>query len=247
MNNSRLWKVWEAVYPIGIYFVVTNVVMFFLNILWPMTKENYVIQQLIATAVTFPPVYSFYRKEDGGRKTTMRRTSAMAVAVALSGLVMNNLIGFMNWKELSESYREQAENFYGGTLLLEIIAYSLLIPLLEELLYRGIVYQRLRTWMGVQRAVLVSAVLFGVMHFNLVQGVYAGVIGVFLALCMEYGGLRAAVFAHMLTNLLSVLRSETGLFDFMNGPLTLQIVWTIAAGAMAFCLLFWLRVEKRER
>lgn len=246
MNNSRLWKVWEAVYPIGIYFVVTNVVMFLLNLVWPLTKENYVIQQLIATAAVFPSVYAFYRKEDGGKTTTIPKTTAMAVAVTLSGLVMNNLIGFMNWKETSESYREQAENFYGGALFLEIIAYCLLIPLLEELLYRGIVYQRLRAWIGVQRAVIVSAVLFGAMHFNLVQGVYAGCIGILLALCMETGGIRAAILAHMMTNLLSVLRSETGLFDFMNGSLTLQVVWTIAAGAMAFCLVFWLGRKSKE-
>lgn len=247
MNGSKMWKIWEVVYPIGIYFVVTNVAMFILNLVWPLTDENYVIQQLIASAAAFPSVYAFYRKEDGGKKTTLPKTAGMAAAVALSGLVMNNLIAFTNWKEISESYKEQEAAFYGNSMLLpEIAAYALLIPILEELLYRGIVYQRLRTWIGVRGAVIASALIFGAMHFNFVQFVYAGCVGIFLALCMEYGGLRAAVFAHMLTNLISVLRSETRLFDFMNGPLTLQIVWTAAAGAMALCIVFWLRKQKDE-
>lgn len=245
MNDGKLWRIWDIVYPIGIYFVITNVAMFLLNLVWPMTDENYVIQQLIATAVTFPSVYAFYRKEDGGKKTTPSRTIGMAAAVALSGLVINNLIAFTNWKELSESYQEQEAAFYGNSmLLLELAAYALLIPLLEELLYRGIVYQRLRAWIGVRNAVIVSALIFGAMHFNFVQFVYAGCVGIFLALCMEYGGLRAAVLAHMLTNLLSVLRSETGWFGFMKGSFSLQLVWTAAAGAMALCLVFWLWKKK---
>ena len=45
MKDYKLLRIWEVIYPIGIYFVVTNVVMFVLNLMHTMTNENYMIYQ----------------------------------------------------------------------------------------------------------------------------------------------------------------------------------------------------------
>ena len=44
MKDYKLLRIWEVIYPIGIYFVVTNVVMFVLNLMHTMTNENYMIE-----------------------------------------------------------------------------------------------------------------------------------------------------------------------------------------------------------
>ena len=62
MKDYKLLRIWEVIYPIGIYFVVTNVVMFVLNLIHTMTNENYMIYQIIATIIAFPFLYAFYRK-----------------------------------------------------------------------------------------------------------------------------------------------------------------------------------------
>lgn len=67
MKDYKLLRIWEVIYPIGIYFVVTNVVMFVLNIIHAMTNENYMIYQIIATVIAFPFIYAFYRKEVAGK------------------------------------------------------------------------------------------------------------------------------------------------------------------------------------
>lgn len=54
MKDYKLLRIWEVIYPIGIYFVVTNVVMFVLNLMHTMTNENYMIYQIIATVIAFP-------------------------------------------------------------------------------------------------------------------------------------------------------------------------------------------------
>ena len=43
MKDYKLLRIWEVIYPIGIYFVVTNVVMFVLNLMHTMTNENYML------------------------------------------------------------------------------------------------------------------------------------------------------------------------------------------------------------
>ena len=238
MKQAGWFKAWEIIYPIGIYFVVTNVVMVILGMIWPMTNENYIVQQMIATVVTVPFVYSFYRKEDVGISIDWLKSVRLILATALSGVVLNNLIGYTMWKETSESYQELTEAFYGSSLVLEIIATCVLIPMLEELLYRGIVYRRLRSWLGLPSAIVLSAVIFGAMHFNLVQFVYAGCIGILLALVVEYAGLKAAILAHMLTNLISVLRSETGILGFMDESEMVNICVT-AFLIVVILILLW--------
>ena len=226
MKDYKLLRIWEVIYPIGIYFVVTNVVMFVLNLMHTMTNENYMIYQIIATVIAFPFIYAFYRKEDGGKMANLPRTILFAAAAGLFGVVLNNLIGYTGLKETSQSYQEVSAAFYGSTLALEILGTCIIIPFLEELLYRGIVYQRLKAFLGVKTAIVLSAVIFGAMHFNLVQFLYATAVGLFLA----------AMAAHMVTNLVSVLRSETKLFHFMDASMTGSVICTVVESVLIVVL-----------
>lgn len=55
------------------------------------------------------------------------------------------------------------------------------------------------------------------MHFNLVQFVYAFVLGLLLAhIVSKTGSLFTAIAAHMAANLVSVLWEETDWLDFLN-------------------------------
>ncbi len=75
----------------------------------------------------------------------------------------------------------------------------------EELLFRGVVYGNLRRY-GVPLAVLVSALLFSLMHQNIGQTFYTFAAGVVLALCYEAtGSLWCGIFLHMFNNLFSAM------------------------------------------
>lgn len=92
-------------------------------------------------------------------------------------------------------------------------------PLCEEFVFRGVIYRSYRKdqWeanngcygidrRGGIRAVLLSAFLFGLMHMNFNQMIYACAMGIFLALLVEAAGsLWASVFCHMFYNSLSVV------------------------------------------
>ena len=218
-------RVWDVIYPVGMYLVITNIVMFVLGLIVPETSENYLIRHIIVSVVAFPFVWSYYRrppyycignigKTEGKKRFSPGRILLAVVAGAASGVALNNLISLTPLVSLSSSYQEVSKGFYGSTLLLEILATCVITPVLEEVLYRGVAYQRLRGWLGVWPAVFVSAVLFGAMHLNLVQFLYAGLIGILLAWLMEYFGLAAAVAAHAGANLISILRSEISILSF---------------------------------
>lgn len=141
------------------------------------------------------------------------------VAVVMCGVVNNYLFSILMSvvRKFSSDYWRVAQNFYKQDLLLEIVALCILGPFVEELVYRGFVYQRLRESASETKAAVWSALLFGAMHFNLVQFVYAFVLGLLLAhIVSKTGSLFTAIAAHMAANLVSVLWEETDWLDFLN-------------------------------
>lgn len=87
-------------------------------------------------------------------------------------------------------------------------------PFCEEFVFRGVIYRSYRRsgeWLNNIRykmlrnngisAILLSSLLFGLMHMNFNQAVYAFAIGIFLVLLVEAAGsLWASVFCHMFFN-----------------------------------------------
>ncbi len=73
-----------------------------------------------------------------------------------------------------------------------IILYSVIIaPVIEEIIFRGLVFGYARKVFPVWLAILFQAALFGIYHWNLVQGIYAFVLGIFLGyLCLKGPGIR---------------------------------------------------------
>ena len=77
---------------------------------------------------------------------------------------------------------------------------------IEELVFRGLLQQRLRDYLGRGWAIVLSAVTFGVYHGNVVQFIYASLIGVFLGCVLERTqDMRAPITAHIVANLWSVM------------------------------------------
>jgi len=74
------------------------------------------------------------------------------------------------------------DDLVGNNLILELISIALFAAVIEEILFRGIVLKRLSKMMKPTFAVILSAVIFGIIHFDLVQSSYAFVVGLVLGL-----------------------------------------------------------------
>lgn len=111
----------------------------------------------------------------------------------------------------SQAYQAVAESQYAAWLPIGLICYGVVSPVAEELVFRGIVFARLRRFVEPRAAILFSAALFAVYHGNLVQGIYAFVIGCFLAYVYEYfGDFRMSAAIHIMANLLAYGLSGIG-------------------------------------
>lgn len=150
-------------------------------------------------------------------------TNYLFLGTAALGLVlgMNMLLQLSGAVSRSESYRAVEESQYGAWLPVGLICYGFIAPVAEELVFRGIVYGCLRRFAEPVLAIGMSAGLFAIYHGNMVQGIYAFVIGGLLAYSYEYfGDFRMPVIIHILANLLvySLSYAGAGNSGFVSWP-----------------------------
>lgn len=111
----------------------------------------------------------------------------------------------------SEIYQWVVEMQYSTSMILGLILYGLVSPFVEEVAFRGMLYGRMRVYMSKVWAVLVSALVFGFYHGNVVQGIYGFIMGILFALVYEkYKNFYLTVIMHSIVNLV-------GYFVRMNG------------------------------
>ena len=258
MGQSKAMRFFQILYPICIYFVVTTVVLSLLDFVMPDSSGVKLFRQMISSLASLPFLYVFYRddqvmrgKWDGRVKIRLPQFSvSMLFLLLLTGacasVFLNNLLGILRITEYSASYAQVEETFYRGRLAFELLALCVVIPVAEELLYRGIVYGRSRDLFGVRGGVVFSAVIFGLIHMNLAQFVYAAVFGLLLAYLTELtDNLFYAAAVHMAANTVSVLRAETELFAFAKHQWGF-IALTVGSGAVAAAGIYFFLVRQNQ-
>lgn len=148
------------------------------------------------------------------------------------------------------SFEESSSLIYSSHIVVQILVTSIAAPLVEELLFRGIVYKRLRTIMNITPAMIISAALFGLVHGNMVQFIYAFLIGLIFAFVYEkFKTIWAPIILHASANLLSVIitalqGSETS--DGSEGTIGMYMLFAVIELAVTF-LFVWLIDRKVNR
>ena len=139
----------------------------------------------------------------------IKRLGVVFVLGMSAAVSVNVIVSLSQIARFSPKYQQVSEVIYSGCLFMEIVSAVIAAPILEELFFRGMIYKRLRDMINVKAAVVISALFFGTFHGNLVQFVYAFIIGLMLAYVYEkFKTIWAPVIFHVGANLISVLITE---------------------------------------
>ena len=91
-------------------------------------------------------------------------------------------------------------------IITTLISTGLLGPILEEFLFRGYLYNKLKIFYNKKTAVILTSIIFALFHLNLCQMIYAFIFGIFLALIYDkYQTLKAPIIMHISANTLILL------------------------------------------
>jgi len=93
------------------------------------------------------------------------------------------------------------------TLAIDLVCTAILPAICEETLHRGMLL-RSNASMGMKRSIIISGVLFGLLHLNIEQFFYASIIGIFLGyVCWTSCSIYPCMIVHFLNNALATFLS----------------------------------------
>ena len=213
----------------------------------------------VSYLVSIPVFYHIYRKDEQGRfgvkrtPLTEKRPGivnalcALLLGVALCTLIntLVNITGIGEW--MYETNPARYDILGSLPVWAELLLVGILGPIAEELLFRGILFRRMRDYNGYIFAAVFSAIVFGVVHFDLVTGISAFMIGVIMAMLYEYtGSIFTPICFHMGFNLFSSVLDLLFSAD-MTDSAAVRMVVILIAGSIAVTAAAFVIFLRRNR
>lgn len=181
------------------------------------------------------------KKKLSGKNIAVIANLAICVCIAT-----NNFILLSGITVQDEAYLETSELIYESPMIIQILGLGILVPIMEEMVYRGLLYRRMREYLPMVMSIIGSAVLFGVYHGNSVQLIYATVIGIFLAYVFEaFRTVKVSIIFHVVANLTSVICTWTGVFEWIFSNIVIFTIFTVAMCVVSAGMVMLIRDQSQ--
>ncbi|MFS0781825.1 CPBP family intramembrane glutamic endopeptidase [Bacillus sp. 1P06AnD] len=136
-----------------------------------------------------------------------------SIIILSSGLViivLTSFLGDYSWENSKTEAIQQNITFH--TVLIAFISAAIISPIYEEIFYRGFLYRWLRTRIGFIGAILVSSIIFTIVHFPALNVMPVNFLsGIVFALAYERtNSIWPSIFIHGLTNGIMVVLTSLG-------------------------------------
>ena len=171
-----------------------------------------------------------------------------ALYIGLFGVFLNLvLLGLMEIatqllpiSEQMAQYEELMSGLFTGNFVWIFLSVAIVAPFYEEILLRGLVLNDFRKATPLWLAILIQAILFGVLHMNWIQGTYAAVFGLILGVIyVKYRSIWASIILHLTFNMTSTLLSA-------YAPESLPFWPIVGVGAVGSVVMFIVLRKKYE-
>lgn len=210
INNTKI-KLFinYIVIPILIYIGITFFVATFINYVLNM-KLNSVLATAIAEIISLIVLIPLFKSAISIRIDIVYKISIKnllyLVPIGLSLAVFSNVI-----LELTDILNnDSSAKFVSDSIMslspaLIILTTVIIIPVVEELVFRGFIYKTLSIIINKYIAIVISSLIFALAHGNISQGLYAFFVGI--VFCFIYENLNNiiyTIFLHSVMNFSSI-------------------------------------------
>lgn len=216
------------------------------------TYIGYINEANALTFVCTIPLFVLYMHMDKKRKSTLdvckkeTRVSwykhillpVLGVAACVGGTFMIILGGW----ELT-GMNNISDALFIGKPIIEMLALGILYPIMNELLYRGLLYNRLKEQMSKHMAALMISLLIAFYSNSLVQGIYAFLLSVLCIYVYErFRSIIAPILVSMGASIITVLEKEYEILGGLYSSWGRFVAATMVACAVVVVLV--LAIEK---
>lgn len=218
--KKKSYPIWGGIYPPIVFYllnVVVQIVVVLVLKICHVNINNYLspvalASLLIADGIALPfLIWLRYSdtKKDFNNCVEFENTFIpkyiliipFAMFVTLSANTIVSILQRFMPAFMAHSYDDTAKGIFGSGPILTIVTVVIVGPIVEELLFRGLMYSRFKRVMGPAIGGLISSILFGIYHLNWLQAPYAFIIGMCLVFVYErYKSLGACFLFHCTAN-----------------------------------------------
>lgn len=246
-KSGFLYKIWDMLHPFilyyVLYFVAFNLLVFLLQSVMAALGQNYenfseaheaILNGLVNGAAMLAAsafLVPMLRRELQLRKEKcMPNFLLIAVLSVTSSLGLNILLSLTGLTGVSDTFQDVTARQFGVPFGLGIVLYGFVSPVAEEMVFRGLMYNRMRKYYPAGLAIVLSGLFFGLYHGNPVQGIYGTCMGILMAYLYERTGhFYLPLLVHMLANLsVFVTAYVQGLQHMLFKPINCVILLTIS-------------------
>ncbi len=190
------------------------------------TKQIYIA--LIVAIIFIPLLINDYKKYKKQTNAKINYFYLIILGVILS-LMYNVFAYYLNFV-LKTSLFDNSNN-----IAITLLSTGILGPIIEELIFRGIIYNELKSKYSNMKSILITTIFFAIIHINIIQILYALIIGFILIFVYEkYNNIKAPIILHMASNITTTL--------FL--PLLIKNNLIINYGIFIFSLILLIMLKK---
>lgn len=211
MKKIKVNRIIQIVYPLLVYYLIYNLCA---GIFQYVFDERYgkLVSLLFAGIITTIPIFSIYLrvphlipKKDKNFKEILTFIAYIIITIVV-GIMFNILISKSGIVSNSNTFSEAQNTLADGSLIIKVLSNAIVIPVLEEILYRGIILGQLSYMVDYKLAIIISSFCFGILHFNIVQFLYAFIMGLIIGMFhYKSKSLFVSIISHASLNLLVIL------------------------------------------
>ncbi len=262
MNAKKINWIFLAVILLDISLVVLMLVVypvFELGIV-----SNLIVSQLVILVPSLIGVLSARENliELAGFRKFKISSALMTVLFTFLFMPLVSLINMISMCFVDNAVAAVSGEILETPFLVMLVLMGILGPMSEELVCRGIVYHGYKRTGTMMQAMLLSSMIFALIHMNFNQAAYAFVIGIAMVLLVEAtGSIWSSILVHITFNTQQVClmylmdygeqqlmeAQEALTMDMMILAISVYLIIAAVTTSLAGCVLAWIaKNEKRE-
>lgn len=253
--KRKILKTINAIYPsliyLGISFLTAIVLMIVISINKGYTDSDsfmeigrrYGLHMTALSALISMPIMLILKYFDDKKpyinlkrtvsSVSFREYFIFAFSAIGACIFLNTLISITGLVKFDKKFLESIGIIYQTSILMQLISAGFIIPIIEELIFRELMFRRLRDAYNTTTAMIISALAFAIFHGNITQGFYAFVLGLFLAyVYKKRESILLCILIHVIANTTSIIIST----DMAKKTIYSNIIPIVVVTAIAFIL-----------
>lgn len=179
----------------------------------------------------------------GIRNIAIILISGLSMQIAVS-MCLNLILPL--FPQTLEHYTTLLEGLIGGNVIVSVICTAVLAPIAEELIFRELMTRHLRKLFPFWFANIIQAVVFGIYHLNIVQGIYAFFLGLLLGyVAYRMKSVWASIMLHGIVNASGLVLDiilPGALFESTMG----MIIFSVLCSTITILLTLLYRIPGNE-